>query len=95
MRLKDEKDAAEQMATGAAETAAQSMKETAAATERAESVSQLVAEKDRTIGTLAEKLAAAEAKSEGYDALEQEKRNHKSRSGRCSLRSKSRRKIML
>ena len=74
MRLKDEKDAAEQMATGAAETAAQSMKETAAATERAESVSQLVAEKDRTIGTLAEKLAAAEAKSEGYDALEQEKK---------------------
>lgn len=74
MRLKDEKDAAEQMATGAAETAAQSMKETAAATERAEYVSQLVAEKDRTIGTLAEKLAAAEAKSEGYDALEQEKK---------------------
>ena len=74
MRLKDEKDAAEQMATGAVETAAQSMKETAAATERAESVSQLVAEKDRTIGTLAEKLAAAEAKSEGYDALEQEKK---------------------
>lgn len=72
--LKEEKDTAEKMAAGAAETAAQSMKEAAAATEKAESASQLVAEKDRTIGTLAEKLAAAEAKSEGYDALEQEKK---------------------
>ena len=56
------------------ETAAQSMKEAAAATEKAESASQLVAEKDRTIGTLAEKLATAEAKSEGYDALEQKEK---------------------
>lgn len=71
-RLKDEKSAAEQMATGAAENAAQAMKEAAAATEKAESASQLVAEKDRTIGTLAEKLAIAEAKCEGFDALERE-----------------------
>ncbi|MDA6987377.1 hypothetical protein OSM86_25810, partial [Escherichia coli] len=72
--LKEEKDTAEKMAAGAAETAAQSMKEAAAATEKAESASQLVAEKDRTIGTLAEKLATAEAKSEGYDALEQKEK---------------------
>lgn len=72
--LKEEKDTAEKMAAGAAETAAQSMKEAAAATEKAESASQLVAEKDRMIGTLAEKLATAEAKSEGYDALEQKEK---------------------
>ena len=50
MRLKDEKDAAEQMATGAAETAAQSMKETAAATERAESACSRERPDDRNFG---------------------------------------------
>lgn len=93
--LKEEKDTAEKMAAGAAETAAQSMKEAAAATEKAESASQLVAEKTERSEHWRKNWQRQKRKVRDMMPLSRKKRNHKSRSGRCSLRSKSRRKTML
>ena len=66
-----EKKAAEEQAEAAAKAAALAIKDAQAAKEQAETANRLVSEKDRTIGTLADKLSAAEAKIEGYDALVQ------------------------
>ena len=66
---KSEKDAAVEQAGAAARAAAQAVKEAQAAKEQAETANRLVAEKDRTIATLADKLSAAEAKIAGYDDL--------------------------
>ena len=64
-----EKENALAQAKAAANATAQALKEAQAAKEQAETKSSLVAEKDRTISTLADKLANAEAKIAGYDAL--------------------------
>lgn len=64
-----EKDAAVAQAEAAAKAAAQAIKDAQAAKEQAETTSNLAAEKDRTIATLADKLSAAEAKIAGYDDL--------------------------
>jgi len=66
-----EKKAAAEQAEAAAKAAAQAIKDAQAAKEQAETANRLVSEKDRTIATLADKLSAAEAKIEGYDALVQ------------------------
>lgn len=66
---KSEKDAAIEQAGAAARAAAQAVKEAQAAKEQAETANRLVAEKDRTIATLADKLSATEAKIAGYDDL--------------------------
>ena len=66
-----EKDTAVAQAEAAAKAAAQAVKDAQAAKERYETASSLVAEKDRTISTLADKLSVAEAKAEGYDDLKQ------------------------
>lgn len=47
----------------------QAVKESTAAKEQAETSAKLVAEKDKTISTLADKLGVAEAKAAGYDDL--------------------------
>lgn len=66
---KSEKDAAVEQAGAAARAAAQAVKEAQAAKEQAETANRLVAEKDRTIATLADKLSTTEAKIAGYDDL--------------------------
>ena len=66
-----EKKAAEEQAEAAAKAAALAIKDAQAAKEQAETANRLVSEKDRTIGTLADKLSAAEAKIKGYDDLMQ------------------------
>lgn len=66
---KSEKEAAIEQAGAAARAAAQAVKEAQAAKEQAETANNLVAEKDRTIATLADKLSATEAKIAGYDDL--------------------------
>ena len=66
---KNEKEAATVQAETAAKAAAQSVKDAQAAKEQYETANSLVAEKDRTISTLADKLSVAEAKAEGYDDL--------------------------
>ena len=66
---KSEKDAAVEQAGAAARAAAQAVKEAQAAKEQAKTANRLVAEKDRTIATLADKLSATEAKIAGYDDL--------------------------
>lgn len=64
-----EKDAAVSQAEAAEKVAAQAMKDAQASKSQAETSTNLVAEKDRTISTLADKLSAAEAKIAGYDDL--------------------------
>ena len=66
-----EKKTAVEQAETAAEVTAQALKDAQAAKGQADTANSLVAEKDRTIGTLADKLSAAEAKIDGYDALRQ------------------------
>lgn len=66
----EKKTAVEQAETAAGVTA-QALKDAQAAKEQADTANSLVAEKDRTIATLADKLSAAEAKIDGYDALRQ------------------------
>lgn len=70
---KTEKEQAEKISESAAKAAAQSVKEAEAAKEQAETAIHLAAEKDKTIGTLADKLAAAEGKASEYDNLKSEK----------------------
>ena len=67
----EEKKASAEQAEAAAKAAAQAIKDSQAAKEQAETANRLASEKDRTIATLADKLSAAEAKIEGYDALMQ------------------------
>ena len=66
-----EKKAAAEQAEAAAKAAAQAVKDAQAAKEQAETSNRLVAEKDRTIATLADKLSVTEAKIDGYDTLRQ------------------------
>lgn len=66
---KNEKEAATVQAETAAKAAAQAVKDAQAAKDQAETANNLVAEKDRTIANLADKLSAAEAKITGYDDL--------------------------
>lgn len=66
-----EKKTAVEQAESAAEVTAQALKDAQAAKGQADTANSLVAEKDRTIATLADKLSAAEAKIDGYDALRQ------------------------
>lgn len=70
---KTEKEQAEKVSEAAAKAAAQAVKEAEAAKEQAETATQLVAEKDKTISTLADKLSTAEEKAAGYDSLKTEK----------------------
>lgn len=60
---------AEQEAADASKTAAQAISDAKAARDAAEANAALAAEKDKTILALTDKLTAAEAKAEGYDAL--------------------------
>lgn len=66
-----EKKTAVEQAESAAEVTAQALKDAQAAKGQADTANSLVAEKDRTIATLADKLSAAEAKIDGYDTLRQ------------------------
>ena len=68
------KENAEKTATASAQAAGQALKDLAAAEERAESSSQLAAEKEKTISTLAEKLSSAEEKGKKYDGLYESKK---------------------
>ena len=77
--LKAAKENAEKTATASAQAAGQALKDLAAAEERAESSSQLAAEKEKTISTLAEKLSSAEEKGKKYDGLYESKKLRKSR----------------
>ena len=72
--LKAAKENAEKTATASAQAAGQALKDLAAAEERAESSSQLAAEKEKTISTLAEKLSSAEEKGKKYDGLYESKK---------------------
>lgn len=71
--LKEDKTSAEQMAATAAQSAARAIKDESIAREQVETTTKLIAEKDRTIATLADKLAIAENKLAGYDELKAEK----------------------
>lgn len=79
VQLQDDKTAAEQTAASAATAAAQAIKESAAAKEQAETATKLADEKEKTIGTLAEKLAAAEEKAAGYDGLKKSEEEAKAK----------------
>lgn len=57
----------------------QAVKETTAAKEQAETSAKLVAEKDKTISTLADKLGVAESKADGYDDLKKSEEAAKNR----------------
>lgn len=70
---KAEKEQAEKISEAAKEQAAQAIKDAEAAKEQAETANKLAVEKDTTIRTLADKLAAAEEKASGYDSLKAEK----------------------
>lgn len=70
---KAEKEQAEKVSEAAAKAAAQAVKDAEAAKEQAETATQLVAEKDKTISTLADKLAIADEKAAGYNDLKTEK----------------------
>lgn len=72
---KTEKEQAEKVSEAAAKEAAQAVKDAEAAKEQAETANNLALEKDKTISTLADKLAAAEEKASGYDDLKAEKEN--------------------
>lgn len=72
---KTEKEQAETASAAAAKAAAQAIKEAETAKEQAETSNKLALEKDKTIRTLADKLAAAEEKASGYDRLKTEKEN--------------------
>lgn len=66
-----EKKTAVEQVESAAQVTAQALKDAQAAKGQADTANSLVAEKDRTIATLADKLSAAEAKIDGYDTLRQ------------------------
>lgn len=57
----------------------QAVKDAATAKEQAETSAKLVAEKDKTISTLADKLGVAESKADGYDDLKKAEEAAKSR----------------
>lgn len=67
------KEQAGKASEAAAKVAAQAVKDAEAAKEQAETANRLAAEKDKTIGTLADKLAIAEEKAAGYNDLKAEK----------------------
>jgi len=69
---------AEATLQSALQSAAQADKEAQTAREQAETAQALVAEKDRTIVTLTEKLKAAEDKADGYDTLKTDAEQAKS-----------------
>ena len=64
--------ASESTVAAALQSAAQADKDATQAREQAETVQKLADEKDKTIATLADKLATAEAKADGYDALKEQ-----------------------
>lgn len=64
-----EKKTAVEQVESASKMTAQALKDAQAAKGQADTANSLVAEKDRTIATLADKLSAAEAKIDGYDTL--------------------------
>lgn len=72
---KTEKEQAEAVSAAAAKAAAQAVKDAESAKEQAETANNLALEKDKTISTLADKLASAESKASGYDILKAEKEN--------------------
>ncbi len=73
--LTEAKESAEETAENAAAYAAQATKDAAIAKEQAETAVKLAEERNRTITTLADKLALAEERANGYDALETAKNN--------------------
>ena len=62
----------ESTVAAALQSAAQADKDATQAREQAETAQKLADEKDKTIATLADKLATAEAKADGYDALKEQ-----------------------
>ncbi len=73
--LTEDKESAEETSAKAAQAAAQAMKEADIAKEQAEIASKLAEERNRTITTLADKLALAEEEANGYDSIVAEKNN--------------------
>lgn len=70
--LQSEKEIAEQTATSATNAAVQAVKDAETAKEQAATVTRLVEEKDKTIATIAAKLATAESKANDYDEIKEE-----------------------
>lgn len=67
--LKADKEEAEQLALTSSSAVAQALKDSEIAKEQAEMSKKLLAEKEKTISTLAEKLTKSEEKAEEYDSL--------------------------
>ena len=78
-QLKSEKISAEEIASTASKTADQAVKDAAAAKEQSDTAAQLVAEKDKTIATLAKKLASAENQINRCAELEKSEKESKDR----------------
>lgn len=78
-QLKADKEIAETTAANADRIADQVVKEASVAKDQAGTALKLAEEKDKTIATLADKLAVAEGKAEGYDELKQSEEAAKGR----------------
>ena len=78
-QLKADKEIAETTAANADRIADQAVKEASVAKDQAGTALKLAEEKDKTIATLADKLAVAEGKAEGYDELKQSEEAAKGR----------------
>lgn len=76
-QLKTDKDAAEQSAADASLSVAQATKEAADAKDRAEMTGKLLEEKEKTIATLAAKVADAEEKLKEYEELKKAEQEDK------------------
>ena len=78
-QLKADKEIVETTAANADRIADQAVKEASVAKDQAGTALKLAEEKDKTIATLADKLAVAEGKAEGYDELKQSEEAAKGR----------------
>lgn len=78
-QLKADKEIAETTAANADRIADQAVKEASVAKDQAGTALKLAEEKDKTIATLADKLAVAEGKAEGYDELKKSEEAAKGR----------------
>lgn len=78
-QLKADKEIAETTAANADRIADQAIKEASVAKDQAGTALKLAEEKDKTIATLADKLAVAEGKAEGYDELKKSEEAAKGR----------------
>ena len=78
-QIKADKEIAETTAANADRIADQAVKEASVAKDQAGTALKLAEEKDKTIATLADKLAVAEGKAEGYDELKKSEEAAKGR----------------